>query len=68
MRAVEIQEAQLAAAIAEQNKIFSQQSDFYGPSFRLQCFGKRQRPSVTPKHLASGRSWPDSSHQFVFFL
>src|SRR5439155_26340123 len=68
MRAVEIQEAQLAAAIAEQNKIFSQQSDFYGPSFGLQCFGKRQRPPVTPKHLASGRSWPASSHQFVFFL
>ena len=68
MKAVEIQEAQLAAAIAEQNKIFSQQSNFCGPSFRLQCFGKRQRPSVTLKHLASGRSWPDSSQQFVFFL
>jgi hypothetical protein len=67
VRAVKSQKAQLPAAVAEQNKILSEQSSFYRSAFRLYFFRESNRPPKTPQHLAGRRPRTDTRHQFVFF-
>jgi hypothetical protein len=68
MRTMKLEQAELTAAIAKQDKLFVQQFHFGRPCFRAHNFRERDRPPVTSQHLAGRRAGPNAGHEFIFFF
>jgi hypothetical protein len=65
---MKLEQAELTAAVAKQDKLLAQQFHFGRPRFRAHNFRERDRPPITPQHLAGRRAGPNAGHEFVFFF
>jgi hypothetical protein len=68
MRTMKLEQAELTAAVAKQDKLLAQQFHFGRSRFRLHGFRKCDRPPVTPQHLAGRRAGANPGHEFIFFF
>src|SRR5262245_13525609 len=60
MGAVKIEQPQLAATIAEENKVFAEKPHFDRPALRLHFLAEAHRPPITPEHLTGGGAGTNS--------
>src|SRR5215813_10010487 len=60
MGAVKVEQPQLSATIAEENKVFAEKPHFDRPALRLHFLAEAHRPPITPEHLTGGGAGTNS--------
>ena len=66
MRAMEVEHADLALSIAEENEVLAEQPDLHRPV--LDVVAELDRPPIAAQHLAARRARADLGHQPIFAL